>query len=433
MKKLIFFFTIIFIQWVDAQLYFPPTSSTAWETKPIAELNWCQDKVDALNNFLDDNNTKAFIVLKDGKIVLEQYFGGHTASDAWYWASAGKTLTATMVGIAQQENFLNINNKTSDYLGVGWTSCTLAQENAITVKNQLTMTTGLNDGVSNSGCFTPDCFQYLVAPGTRWAYHNGPYTILDQVIANATGVSLNQYTTTKLKTPTGMTGSFFPIENNNVFVSNARSMARFGLLMLNNGNWNGNQILNTNYFNEMVNTSQNINKSYGYLWWLTGKESFMVPQSQITFPGFLMPNAPVDTYMALGKNGQFINVVPSQNLVFIRMGDAPSNDLVPFLLNDQIWVYINDLPCELETNSFDKTTIEVYPNPASDLVNINMPASIDLKKCQLRILDSKGKILKIVKPQSHQFNLDISAFSQQLLLLYLFDGEKVLKSKLIKK
>lgn len=433
MKKLVLFLLFIAYQTIDAQLYFPPTSSTAWETKPIADLNWCQDKVDDLYTFLNDNNTKAFIVLKDGKIVLEQYFDGHTATTAWYWASAGKTLTATMVGIAEQENFLNINNKTSDYLGVGWTSCTLAQENAITVKNQLSMTTGLDDGVSNSGCFTPDCFQFLAPAGTRWAYHNGPYTILDQVIANATGVTLNQYTTTKLKTPTGMTGSFFTVDNNNVFFSNARSMARFGLLMLNGGNWNGNQILNSNYFNQMVNTSQNINKSYGYLWWLNGKESFMVPQLQVTFPGNLMPNAPEDTYMALGKNGQFVNVAPSQNLVFIRMGDAPSNDLVPFLLNDQIWQYINDLSCDMSVENHEKVSLDIYPNPAANHVHIKIPEDINLSHCHLKIISAKGQILDILKPDNHHFTVDLRDYSQQLLLFYLFDGQKVLSSKLIKR
>ena len=55
-------------------------------------------------------------------------------------------------------------------------------------------------------------------------------------------------------------------------------MARFGLLILNNGNWDGNQIMtDTNYFNQMLNSSQSLNESYGYLWWLNGKTSYMLP------------------------------------------------------------------------------------------------------------------------------------------------------------
>lgn len=199
MKKFLFLLSILTIVNINAQYYFPPTTGTTWETTNPSELNYCPEKVTELFSFLETQNSKAFILMKNGKIVLEQYFNGHSATSNWYWASAGKTLTATMVGIAQQENFININNKSSDYLGVGWTSATLAQENAITVKNQLSMTSGLNDGVTNSDCTLPSCFQYLAPASTRWAYHNGPYTILDQVIANATGVTLNQYITNKLK------------------------------------------------------------------------------------------------------------------------------------------------------------------------------------------------------------------------------------------
>ncbi len=111
--------------------------------------------------------------------------------------------------------------------------------------------------------------------------------------------------------------------SNNVFYSNARSMARFGLLMLNKGKWDATTILSdTTYFNSQVNTSQNFNVSYGYLTWLNGKNSYMVPGSQIVLPGYLIPNAPADMYAALGKNDQKIYVVPSQQLVVIRMGES---------------------------------------------------------------------------------------------------------------
>jgi CubicO group peptidase (beta-lactamase class C family) len=53
---------------------------------------------------------------------LENYFNGHSVNKHWYWASAGKTLTSTVTGIAEQEGYLNINSKVSDYIGTGWTS-----------------------------------------------------------------------------------------------------------------------------------------------------------------------------------------------------------------------------------------------------------------------------------------------------------------------
>lgn len=394
MKQILLVAFVLFINFSGlTQLYFPPNGSNEWETMPIEDLNWCQENIDALYQFLDNNDTKAFILLKDGKIVLEQYFDGFTAESNWYWASAGKTLTAVMVGIAQQEGFLDINDPTSDYLGTGWTSCTPAQEAAISVRNQLTMTSGLDDGVTDPYCTDPACLQYLADSGTRWAYHNGPYTLLDGVIENATGQTLNTYTQQKIKNITGMNGLYVPSGYNNVYWSTPRSMARFGLLTLNQGNWNGTQIItDSNYFNQMVNTSQDLNPSYGYLWWLNGKDSFMLPSLQTVFPGPLFPNAPDDMISGLGADGQFVNVIPSQNMVWIRMGEDPSSVPVPYLLNIAIWDYINDFECELRTETVTAPKITLYPNPVKDQLYIT--TSTNLTNTPYQIYNPLGQLVK---------------------------------------
>jgi CubicO group peptidase (beta-lactamase class C family) len=374
------FFTLLIVVYslIDFKaqtIYFPPLTGSTWDTIAPQTLGYCQPKIDSLYNFLEQNNSKAFILLKDGKIVLEKYFGTHTATTPWQWASAGKTITSFMTGIAQQEGYLSITDTTASYLGQGWTNCTPQQEERITIWNQLTMTSGLDDGVPDHFCTLDTCLNYLADPGTRWAYHNGPYTLLDGVIENATGLTLNNYTTQKLKNPTGMTGAFFSVGYNNVFFSTARSMARFGSLILNKGNWNGNQIMtDTAYFNDMVNTSQTLNKSYGYLWWLNGKQSFMVPSLQTVFPAFMCPNAPADMISAIGSGGQFLNVVPSQNLVWLRMGDEPSNSNVPFLLNDDIWQYVNDLVCSTSSveEEYFEPEIQFYPNPANEQLTVSV-------------------------------------------------------------
>ncbi|MEY3126358.1 MAG: hypothetical protein RL273_487, partial [Bacteroidota bacterium] len=209
-------------------LYFPPNTGNNWDTLSPSALNWCPTKIDSLYAFLDLNNTKSFILLKNGKIVLEKYFGTHTQNSNWYWASAGKTLTAFMVGIAQQENHLSLSDTSSNYLGLGWTNCSPTQEEKITIRNQLTMTSGLDDASGDPDCTIDTCLEYFANAGSRWAYHNAPYTLLDSVISQATGMSLNSYFTQKVKNPIGMNGFYFYQDFNNVFFSTARSMARFG-------------------------------------------------------------------------------------------------------------------------------------------------------------------------------------------------------------
>lgn len=323
-------------------LYFPPVSGTTWETKSIASLGWKQDAVQPLLDYLNAKHSKGFIILVNGRIVIENYFNGHTAATNWYWASAGKTLTSTVTGIAQQEGLLNINNKVSDYIGTGWTSAPLAKENLITCKNLLNMTSGLDD--STDGVL-PANLIYTTDAGTRWAYHN-VYVKLQDVIAQASGQPWSTYFNTKLKDKIGMDGSWFQSGNNSVYGSTTRSMARFGLLMYNKGTWENTVILNENYFNEATNTSQNINISYGYLWWLNGKSSYHLPQTQIQFNGSLIPTAPNDMFMALGKNDQKIYVIPSKKMVVIRMGEVANPDNPTFALSGfdaELWTKISAL------------------------------------------------------------------------------------------
>ena len=305
-------------------MYFPPVGSSEWQSTLPPALGWNETELINIYPYLESKGTKAFIILKNGRIVTEKYFGNFTADSTWYWASAGKTLTAFLVGIAQSENLLNISNKTSQYIGTGWTSAPLVKENLITVRHQLTMTTGLDDGVSDNDCTLPSCLNFKADAGTRWAYHNAAYTLLDRVIENASGTTYNAYFKSRIRDKIGMNGLWIKTPDaNNVYYSNARSMARFGLLMLSKGRWQNTVILpDTNYFNSQINTSQNLNLSYGYLTWLNGKASSMVPMLRTVFPVAIVPAAPADMYAALGKNDQKIYVVPSQNLVVIRMGNS---------------------------------------------------------------------------------------------------------------
>jgi CubicO group peptidase (beta-lactamase class C family) len=328
--------------------YFPPIDgSSTWETQSIASLNWNQNAVQPLLDYLELKNSKSFIILVNGKIVMENYFNGHTATTLWKWNSAGKTLTSTVTGIAEQEGFIITNNKVSDYLGIGWTSAPLAKENLITCKNLLMMNSGLDDSLGDN--VSPSNLQYVSDSGTRWAYHN-VYVKLQDVVEQATGQSWNTYFNTKLRDKIGMGSNGFWFAGTGVnlglkiYFSTTRSMARFGLLALNNGNWNGNQVINSAYLNQATSTSQNINLSYGYLWWLNGKSSFHLPQTQLQFNGSLISSAPNDMFMALGKDDQKIYVIPSKKMVVIRMGDAAdSENLALSNFDEVLWQKISAL------------------------------------------------------------------------------------------
>lgn len=416
---------------IAQSLYFPPLSSTTdWDTISPFALGWCANEIDSLYNYLQQQDTKGFIVLKDGKIVLEKYFGTFTMDSLWYWASAGKTITSFLVGKAQEENYLSITDTSSKYLGAGWTNCTTTQEDKIKIRNQLTMTSGLDDGVADNHCTIDTCLIYLTDAGTRWAYHNAPYTLLERVLTTATGTPINNYTQAKLKVKTGMTGAWAFSGFDNVFYSKARSMARFGLLMQNNCIWNTDTLLyDSAYIHQMTNTSQIHNLSYGYLWWLNGKSSYLLPGSQVVFPGSYAPAAPPDMFAGLGKNGQIVSISKSAGLVLVRMGNQTTNGEVTTQLCNSIWEKLNAAMCSgtfiKEDNSI-QGSFSIYPNPSSTEVNIVLPST---ENCFVEITNSIGQRC-FKEPKKNK--IDISNYSNGLYFISVMQGQNIYTHKFIK-
>lgn len=372
MQNLFTLITTLFLSiGLSAQgLYFPPTSGSSWDTLSPSALNWCPERIDSLYTFLDAEETHSFIVLKDGEIVLEKYFAPYTADSLWIWYSAGKSLMASLVGIAQDEGHLNIWDKTSDHLGTGWTSLAPAREDSILIWNQLTMTTGLDE--AEFFCTDSNCLVYKAPASARWVYHNAPYSLTRDVLESATGESLNAYTNSRIENKIGMSGFWFPVGYNNFYFSRARDMARFGLMIQASGMWNETAVIaDTAYFQQMTSRSQELNKSYGYLWWLNGEESHIAPESPAVINEPIAPHAPADVFTAAGSQGQFISISPSLGIVMIRQGESSSPDLAAIDLHDQIWSYLMDLECPTGIESATSSNISVYPNPTSAMLTID--------------------------------------------------------------
>lgn len=326
----------------DTFMYFPSNLDTEWETTSISELGWNQSAIEPLKNFLIEKNTKSLMILINGRIVMEEYFDGHSASSTWEWNSAGKTLVTAATGIAQQEGLLNVNNKVSDHLGTGWTNMLIEKENLISVRNLLTMTSGIDN--TKQLVVQPN-LTYVADAGTRWAYGNVFQKLFD-VVERASDQEFESYFNAKLKNKIDMDGywNFGPIFT--IYHSTTRSMARFGLLALNKGKWKNEQVINEAFFTESISTSQNINPSYGCLWWLNGKTTFMIPGEQTVFSGSLVPNAPADMYAAMGASDQRIYVIPSKKMIIIRMGNVSDPTNPNFAVSGfdiELWGKINEV------------------------------------------------------------------------------------------
>ncbi|MBO9690810.1 serine hydrolase [Chryseobacterium sp.] len=306
------------------------------------DIIFSKEKLEQLNQFNLEHKSRAFIIFQNGAIINEKYFGTKIINKMpfdensnWYWASAGKSLTAVLIGIAQQDDLLSINDPVSKYLG-RWTGMDKKDEDKITVRNLLTMTSGL-DYMQDQQCGSASCFVFKNTSGTFWYYDTSAYSQLAKVIEKASHKSIDQYTYEKLS-GTKISGKWIPFENGLVFSSNAKSFLQFGKLILNKGKLDGKTYYSyDDYFKHMIDSSQDLNPSYGYLWWLNGKNVIKLPGVEQPFNQSLVPEAPKDMFCALGKNGQILDIIPSQNLIILRMGENPDGYSNMIKFHRELW------------------------------------------------------------------------------------------------
>ncbi len=185
--------------------------------------------------------------------------------------------------------------------------------------------------------------QFKADAGQRWAYGNVFQKLMD-IVAHAGNKPFEDYFNLHLKDKIGMTGSWKLGPIFKIYHSDTRSVARFGLLAINGGKWKTEQIVPKNYFAQSIQSSQSINPSYGYLWWLNGKSGYILPRSQDLHKGSIIPNAPADLYAAMGANDQRLYIIPSKNMIIVRMGKAANKgdtELSLSAFDQKLWEKIN--------------------------------------------------------------------------------------------
>ncbi len=314
-------------------LYFPPADGT-WEAIAPAEAGFDADALDAVAAHVESVHSSALLVLHHGRILLERHWRiepdsehssgtyqrmlkgytdeGHAIEDV---ASAQKSVTAFLAGIAVTSDRLSLDDPVSVYLDDGWSNATPAQERAITIRHLMTMTSGLTEGLS-----------YTDAPGTDWDYNTGAYSQMIRVLESIFSKSINEITSELLKDRVGMTNSSWRsrggrVTSNNVgFTTTARDLARLGIVISANGSWDGERLgISQAYLDTMLSPSQDLNQNYGLLWWLSGKPPNLKPGELYR----AIPYAPEDMVAAIGALGRILHVSKSEGLIAVRLGNQP--------------------------------------------------------------------------------------------------------------
>ena len=155
----------------------------------------------------------------------------------------------------------------------------------------------------------------------------------------------------------------------------------------------------------------------------------MLPQTQFVFPGELMPDAPADTYNALGKNDQLINVSPSEGLVLVRMGNAAEESVqVSAYFNNIIWQYMNELECNTGiTDEGISNGIALLPNPARSTVKVSIPSR--LAAVEIEVVNAMGQT---VLSASGTADLNVANLTPGVYLVKVATSDGRLVSRLVK-
>lgn len=324
--------------------YFFPGPSGNWETISADSINIEASKLEEILSFAGEKNTYGFMMLYKGRIVVERYWNGWDHGTRWPIASASKSIVSLLAGIAQENNFLSLSDRTSKFLGEGWSILPRKKEDKITIRHHLSMTTGLDE---THECQTRDCFQFKSDAGTRWAYHNNAYYLLHRIIETSSGMSMNDFTKDYLGGIIGLSNTNW--EDFNISLS-TRDMARFGVLIASKGKWSTTTVLaDSVYFKTMLKSSTEKNRAYGYLWWINGGDSFMIPGDRTTYKGPLISSAPADLISAMGKGDKKIYIVPSKHLVIVRHGaDTGDNVFGPSSFDTELWEKLTPLIAQMK-------------------------------------------------------------------------------------
>ena len=278
--------------------------------------------------------SRAVIVVQDGRVIAERYAPGFSADTPLLGWSMTKTVTGVLVGTLVQTGKLSLEQKSlvPEWRGPGDPRADITLDQLLRMTSGLRFTENYGDPLedvalmlfarANGAAYAIDK-PLEVPPGTRWQYSSGTTNILSRIIRDAVGGTEQDYLAfprRALFERIGMRSAVIEPDSSGTLVTSsfmyatARDWARFGQLLLQDGVWNGERILPEGWVRYMATlTPLSKRKDFGAHLWVKVPPPF----DSVVTP---RPQLPSDTFHAVGHEGQFVSVIPSRQLVVVRLG-----------------------------------------------------------------------------------------------------------------
>ena len=311
-----------------------PWPTAIWETSTPDEQGMNATRFMELLDYLDNESAlhpTGVMIIRHGYIVLEEYLsttlGQNRSIDI---LSCTSSVVSALAGVAINQGLLEIDDSVLSFFPDKEIDNHVASKDAITIENLLTNTAGL-DWEENTDPtamrIQDDWVQYILdrpmvhEPGTFFEYNSGLAHVLSAILENVTGMSTLEYAETTLLEPLGIVEYEWNADPQGVYEGGSgleltlRDLAKVGYLYLNNGSWDGVQIIPQSWVTQSSTSHINVNtiKDYGYLWWIYRSTGI---------------------YTAVGFTARTVSVIPEYDIVAIATGYDSTGD---FLRNQ--WLY----------------------------------------------------------------------------------------------
>jgi CubicO group peptidase (beta-lactamase class C family) len=296
------------------------------------DSNFNQKQIpDSLLAIIDSNDTHAFLVFQDGKLLYEKYFDGYTTSTLSGSFSAAKSIISLLIGIAIDDGKIKsvddlVGNYVPRFKNDGWEK--------LRIKDLLTMSSGSNykesDGSYfslNASAYYGDNEEFLInklmpkePAGVNWEYRSADTQVLGMIVENVFGKSISEIVSEKLMVPMGAESDAKWLTDGDkkhekafcCFNGVARDYARFGQLVLQDGKWGDQQIVSRKYIQEATTAASYLKDPtengkpvdyYGYQYWIFNEQGHRVIAQN-------------------GLFGQYVYIIKDKNAVVVRLGES---------------------------------------------------------------------------------------------------------------
>ena len=318
-----------------------------WQNKTFEEVDMDENRTLLMLDYADSQgyDLDGVVLVKDGYLILEEYPrpGHYTSEDLHNIYSITKSIIASLIGIAIEIGYVeSVDQPILDFLYNASIPNIELREN-ITIYHLLTMTSGIKwieNEVSwgdptnshHNMYLSSNWVEFVLSqeqqyePGTNYYYNSGGVHLLSAIIEEATGNTTLEFANEHLFGPLGFSDVSWDQDPQGIYIGGCDlyllpiDMTKFGYLYLNNGTWNGTQIITKEWVQDATNAiSDTPWGSYGYLWWVRPE---------------------INSYFGMGNLGQLIGIIPEYDIVVTFTSTFVSGYHFPFYIDDLIKNYV---------------------------------------------------------------------------------------------